>query len=444
LNQAGDYGLSLTLGGGEVSLLELTGAYSVFANEGRRVAPVAITRIVDHTGATLFQYTPPVGDQVIRAEHAYLITSILSDNEARAPMFGSDSVLALPFPVAAKTGTTNDFRDNWTVGYTPNLVVGVWVGNADYTPMQNTTGLTGAAPIWSQFIQAAEQSLGGGAPRAFSRPAGIVEKVICATSGTEPSEYCTQQRSEIFAADQLPLNRDQDLWQKVRIDTWSGLKVSPVCADFQDEKFAINTYGDKWAEKWIKDTEQGKSWAEELGFQSPVFVAPNRECQAEDPHPDLRFTNLSEGQTLTTNPVDIFAVVNGGSDHRQWRLEYGSGEDPSEWKTLVSTNSALYEQPQKIYTWDMKEIPAGVITLRLYLESTEDTYAERRIRLNAQIPTPTPTPTSTATVTPTVTPTPTATLTPTPTSTLPPTATPTNTLPAPTATSPPPEATATP
>ena len=111
-------------------------------------------------------------EQVIRAEHAFLISSILSDNEARSWMFGRNSLLNLPFQVAAKTGTTNDFRDNWTLGYTPDLVTGVWVGNADYTPMVNTTGLTGAAPIWSSFMQYAVPIVSNGAPTSFTIPPG--------------------------------------------------------------------------------------------------------------------------------------------------------------------------------------------------------------------------------------------------------------------------------
>jgi len=126
-----DYGLSLTLGGGEISLLEMTSAYAVFANEGRRIPAVGISKIVDRTGNIVYEYEPPVGDQVIRAEHAYLISSILSDKSARIPMFGTNPVINLDFTAAVKTGTTNDFRDNWTVGYTPDLVVGVWVGNTD-------------------------------------------------------------------------------------------------------------------------------------------------------------------------------------------------------------------------------------------------------------------------------------------------------------------------
>jgi membrane peptidoglycan carboxypeptidase len=158
----------LTLGGGEVSLLEFTGAYAVYANGGTRLPSYAISRILDYSGNIVYDYQPPAGDQVVRPEHAYLISSILADNEARTPMFGSNSVLALPFQVAAKTGTTNDFRDNWTLGYTPDLAVGVWVGNPDYTPMVNTTGLTGAAPIWAEFMQTAVQNITGGNPTPSS------------------------------------------------------------------------------------------------------------------------------------------------------------------------------------------------------------------------------------------------------------------------------------
>jgi membrane peptidoglycan carboxypeptidase len=166
-----DYGLALTLGGGEVSVLEMTGAFAVIANNGKRIPPVAILKITDFQGNVVYEYQPPAGQQAIRAEHAYLMASILSDNEARAPMFGRNSMLNLPFPAAAKTGTTNDFRDNWTMGFTPDLAVGVWVGNADYTPMQNTTGLSGAAPIWSQFMQAAIPQLTGGNPTPVHAPA---------------------------------------------------------------------------------------------------------------------------------------------------------------------------------------------------------------------------------------------------------------------------------
>lgn len=397
-----DYGLSLTLGGGDVSLLELTSAYGVFANDGKRIPPVAITKIVDHEGKEVFTYQAPEGEQVIRPEHAFLISSILSDSKAREPMFGANSVLNLSFQAAAKTGTTNDYRDNWTMGYTPDLVTGVWVGNADYTPMQNTTGVTGAAPIWAQFMEGAIQSLTGGNPRPFNRPAGITETVICSISGAEPSQWCPDQRREFFAADQPPLKESEDLWQKVTVDTWSGLRASSACQDFSKQEFALNAT-DESARKWIRETDDGRAWAKAMSFSDPIFFVPDRDCRSDDPRPDLRFTNLTDAQVIRTDSLDIMAVASATADFRNYRLEWGAGENPEEWKTLVDETGEEVKDPTKIYTWDLRDVKDPIITLRLYMKSTEDTYAERRIRLVLQVPTPTPTPTLTPTLTPTVT-----------------------------------------
>ncbi len=419
-----DYGLALTLGGGEVTLLEHTAAFAVLANGGRRVPPVAITRIEDHNGNVIYEYQPPAGDQVLRAEHVFLISDILSDNEARAMEFGRNSVLHLPFQAAAKTGTTNDFRDNWTMGYTPDIAVGVWVGNADYTPMQNTTGLTGAAPIWAQFMQTAVQQLTGGNPTAFVKPAGVVEETVCAISGTKPSKWCPEQRREYFAADQPPLSKEHDLWQKVLIDTWTGKLASPQCALFTDEKRALNVE-DPDARRWIKQTDEGRAWAEKMGFpRQKLFFVPQEQCTADDPRPKLAFAAPAEGAVIRENLLDIYAQVDATANFKEYRLEYGLGENPDKWE-LLDRSKASVPQPDKIYTWDLSELPPGPVTLRLYMESTEDTYAEVRLHLDLQVPTPTPTPTPTETPTPTPTPTWTPSPTPTP---APPTDTPTPTV----------------
>lgn len=422
-----DYGLSLTLGGGEVSLLEMTGAYAVIANGGNRVPQVAILKILDHTGNVVYDYQPPAGDQVIRPEHAFLITSILSDNEARTPMFGANSVLRLPFPAAAKTGTSNDYRDNWTLGYTPDLAVGVWVGNADYTPMKDVTGLTGAAPIWSQFMQAAVPQLTGGNPTPFTRPSGIVDRVICEISGTEPSQWCPDQRTEYFASDQLPLPSSQDLWSKVLFDTWTGLRASGECQDFTKEEFALNVT-DPWAVGWIQNNPEGKEWASSMGFSDPIRFAPPRECLSSDPHPIVEFSSLTEGQTISSSPLDITAKIDVATDFQDFTLEYGSGDNPVEWKRLAESNQPA-NQPSKIYTWDLKDVPMGLITLKLNMTSIRGGNAERKIHLNMNVPTETPTitPSMTPTSTPTstFTPPPTPTITPTPSETLAPTSTPT-------------------
>lgn len=412
-----DYGLSLTLGGGDVSLLELTGAYAAFANNGRRVPPVAITKITDYNGNTVYEYKQSQGEQVLRAEHAYLISSILSDDEARRRMFGRNSALELPFPAAAKTGTTNDYRDNWTLGYTPDLVTGVWVGNADYTPMINSTGLSGAAPIWSQFMRFAVPTIAGGNPTPFSRPGGIVNQLVCAISGTLPSKWCPEEQEEVFAADQPPLPSEEDLWQKPVIDTWTGLVASNDCQDFLDDPLVLNV-DDPAARRWIRRDAQGQAWAENMNFSDPVQFAPDRECRADDPRPKLVFVTPRDGDTITTSPLEIWVVADATDWFDVVRLEVGKGEDPAEWVVLEERDFPLVE-PEMVYRWNLTDVEAGVYTLRLYLESTEDTYAERKIRVNIQVPTPTPVPTDTPvpTATPTATPLPTLTPVPLPTET---------------------------
>jgi penicillin-binding protein 1C len=411
-----DYGLALTLGGGDVSLLELTSAYSNFANGGRRIPPVAITRILDFQGNEVYRYTAPAGEQVLRAEHAFLISSILSDNAARTPMFGQNSVLNLPFQVAVKTGTTNEFKDNWTVGYTPDLALGVWVGNADNTPMQNTTGLTGAAPIWAEFMQEAIQVVTGGNLTPFTRPAGVVDKVVCSVSGTEPSEWCPSQRGEIFAYDQLPLAKEQDLWQKVKVDTWTGFKASAFCSDFTDDKMAMNVQ-DKWAKQWLMDTQEGRDFAERLGFSQPIFFVPERECLTTDSRPVMVFSNFTDGQVINSVPLDIYIVAYVDQNFEKMYLDWGKGDQPTEWHRLIDNISDQYRQPERIFSWDMKKIPNGSITLRLVMNNTQGRYAERRIRLEVRMPTSTPTFTPSSTATFTLTPTPTQTNTPVPTNT---------------------------
>jgi membrane peptidoglycan carboxypeptidase len=420
-----DYGLALTLGGGDVSLLDMTSAFSVFANGGKKVPPVAILKIVDFEGNVIDEYQPPEGEQVIRPEHAFLISSILSDNDARSPMFGRNSVLNLPFQVAAKTGTTNDFRDNWTLGYTPDLVTGVWIGNADYTPMVNTTGLSGAAPIWSQFMQYAVPRVTSNNPTPFYIPQGIVETIICNMSGTEPSQWCRGgQRTEFFANNQAPLPRSQDLLRQSEIDTWTGLFASDACQDFTKEEMLMNVK-DEWARKWFK-TGDGHAWLEANDMPRNPSYTPDRECKADDPHPILEFTNLDDNETVSDSPLDIKAIINTtAGDFTNWRLEYGKGNDPSEWN-LLAEGTNKFEQPGIVHKWDLENLGEDRVTLRLLLRRGEDFFAERRIILIIDLPEPTPEPTLTPTVTP-----------------IPPTDMPTNTPPPPTDTLPPPTETPT-
>jgi len=146
------YGLTLVLGGGEVSLLDMTSAYSVFANEGVRNPPRAILRIEDRNGNVVKEY-PASPQQVLDQNVALMISDVLSDNSARAPEFGTDSALYFSGRhVAAKTGTTNDYRDAWILGYTPDIAVGAWAGNNDNTPMEKKIAGFIIAPLWREFF----------------------------------------------------------------------------------------------------------------------------------------------------------------------------------------------------------------------------------------------------------------------------------------------------
>ena len=397
-----DYGLALTLGGGETSLLEMSGGYAVIANGGKRIPPIAILKIADHTGKVVYEYQPPAGEQVIRAEHAYLMTSILSDTVARQPMFGTHPVINLPFPSAAKTGTTNDFRDNWTMGYTADLVVGVWVGNADYTPMQNTTGLTGAAPIWAAFMQEATQRLSGGNPSPFVRPPGIVDMVVCAVSGTLPSRWCPQQRNDIFASDQPPLPAKQDLWNEAALDTWTGLLASNDCKDFVDEERMMMTVTDRHARFWVRKDDAGRAWADSMGFEKPIFFTPDRECKADDSHATLSI-NIQDGQVLKEDVVEINIVATATSNFDRWHLDFAPNQNPKDgdWQTLMDSRDEV-RQPTDVYSWKISKEGNGKVSLRLRMENKEGGYAERvlHIKLDYDKPTSTPEPTQAPSATP--------------------------------------------
>jgi len=149
------FGLSLVLGGGEVKLLEISAAFSVFAAEGTKHPLTSILRIEDNNGETLEEYKYE-SRKILEPQITRLISDLLSDEATRAPMFGSKSKLYLgERPVAAKTGTTQEYRDGWTIGYTPSLVAGVWAGNNDNTSMREGAGIYVAAPIWNEFMKKA-------------------------------------------------------------------------------------------------------------------------------------------------------------------------------------------------------------------------------------------------------------------------------------------------
>ncbi|MBI4079279.1 MAG: PBP1A family penicillin-binding protein [Candidatus Levybacteria bacterium] len=236
------YGLSLTLGGGEVTMVDMAVAYGVFANQGYKIDLHPILKVVGRNGKLLEEYTPPkspiFGKKVIPPQVAFIISHILMDNGAREAAFGSNSQLKIGNqPVSVKTGTTNDFRDNWTIGYTPQYVVAAWVGNNDNKPMGNlTSGVTGAAPIWRNIIEHLIELKPASYPRI---PEDIVGKTICSTSGLLPPPDGTPDRCptrfEYFIKGTEPKQVDPGR-QKVFIDKTTNDLAKPGQTDNVEER----------------------------------------------------------------------------------------------------------------------------------------------------------------------------------------------------------------
>lgn len=243
-----DCGLSLVLGGCEITLLDHVSAYSVFANGGVKNPETAILKIQDSTGKILeqFQSNP---QQVLDPEANYELLSILTDNNARTYIFGANSPLTLPGrTVAAKTGTTQNWHDGWTIGFTPSLVAGVWAGNnpGPGTPgsdlKQNADGVVVAAPIWNAFMKAA---LATSTPEDFPVPPGIQNIVVDDASGKLPTNLSPSVHSDVFADYSAPTTYD-DMHVNLPIDSTTGLPATPltppgqitnrVCTNYHSEK----------------------------------------------------------------------------------------------------------------------------------------------------------------------------------------------------------------
>lgn len=401
-----DYGLSLTLGGGDVTLLEMTGAYAVFANGGKRVPPVAILRIHDAAGNLLEEYQPPAGEQVISPQHAYLITDILSDNAARAPIFGRDNALKLSRPAAAKTGTTDDYHDSWTVGYTPELVIGVWVGNADNTEMVGVTGSRGAAPIWHNVM---EKALADQPASQFARPEGIEEIVISADAGSLPSEVCPadRRRTEIFATGQGPLGPEFDFHQLVRIDRTTGARATEYCpADVIEERYF-----------YVLPGPEGQKWAQDRGIPQP----PSELCPVHTGPAQVALFQPLPGETVQEEVYVVGRANRPDFDH--YIVEYGEGQDPLGWGLVAGPVYAPVDGGL-LAVWDIRSLADRDYTLRVVVYDHLGNGIEARTWVWVQNPTPTWTPTPTLTPTPGATATLPPTLTPWPTETPRPTDTP--------------------
>lgn len=300
------FGLALTLGGGEVRLLELTAAYAAFANGGRRVEPYGVLEVRDASGALRYKARPSPGPQVVDPRVAYLIGDILSDNEARTPAFGPRSVLALSRPAAAKTGTSSDWRDNWTVGYVPQLVTGVWVGNADGRPMVYVSGVDGAGPIWHDFMEAA---LRGQPVLSFPEPPGLRRVRVCVPSGLLPTPDCPRTRMEVFIAGTEPTQYD-DWYRTVRIDSATGAPAGPLTPP---ERVVERVFIFPPAEIWAWARENGWPLGPVAADAQPVAAGGGLVVVSPDPGTVYRLSPAVPGAyqsiRIAARPTDGVSVA---------------------------------------------------------------------------------------------------------------------------------------
>lgn len=233
------YGLSLTLGGGEVTMTDMATAFGVFANRGYRIDLHPILEVTDKTGKVLEKYNVPdspiFGKKVLPPGVAFIISDILQDNGARTMAFGSNSLLRIPNQiVSVKTGTTNDYRDNWTIGYTPSILVATWVGNNDHSPMRGiVSGVTGAAPIWNKLMT---KFLEGKTPERITPSSDIVQRGVCNTSdGNPPPDGSCNGRREYFLKG-YPVKQPVTKREKVFIDKGTGDFAAPGQTENVEEK----------------------------------------------------------------------------------------------------------------------------------------------------------------------------------------------------------------
>ncbi len=246
--------LAISLGGGEVRLLDLTNTFASLGSGGKYKAVNPILEVRDYKGNVLEREINAGGSQVVDERNVWIISDILSDNAARTPAFGGNSQLNIRgHKVAVKTGTSNDLKDNWTVGYTRDITIGVWVGNNDGTQMNNrlASGLTGAAPIWNRAMM---HFLADNPHPEFPKPEGLVDAWVGTLSGMQPYEDKEDRRIEYFVKGTEPKTKS-DMFQRVKICRKGDVKDETYTV-YKAEKPEWQSYVESWVRGKYKDDEK--------------------------------------------------------------------------------------------------------------------------------------------------------------------------------------------
>jgi len=380
-------GLSVTLGGGEVSLLDMATAYSAFANTGLKVNPVSILKITDKDGNTLEEFRPIPGKRVLSEGEAFIISNILSDNEARKLTFGPSSLLNFSDrAVAVKTGTTNDKRDNWTIGWTPQVITGVWVGNNDNTPMKSVaSGVSGASPIWRKIMT---EYLKGRSVENFTTPAEIVTAEVDTVSGYR-SHDGFPQRTEYFIKGTEPTENDP-IHLNLKICKSQGKLATPVDiarGDFDSKEFFVFKENDPFAAK-----DEENRW--QTGIDAWVAREPDSRY-----HPPTDYCSTTD---------QVFVQFDRPGDQTQQGSKFSVKVNPISANDIVKVdlyiNGELKYSLSPPYEVDLT-LGDGKYTLKAEAQDSQGNSGNSEIKIGVNLPwnwnpSPTPTPTAIPTITP--------------------------------------------
>jgi membrane peptidoglycan carboxypeptidase len=357
------YGLSLTLGGGEVALLDHTYAFSVLANGGvmagqpvpadlqrpgyRKLEPVSVLKVEDKDGQVLEQFTSPAVERVVEPAPAYMIDNVLSDPAPRAAAFGSYAqYLTLPNrPVAAKTGTTNSWLDAWTMGFTPQLAVGVWTGNSDNKPMKLADGSITAAPIFNKVLAKGVEGLPA---QGWAVPPGITKARVCSPSGLLPTPDCPSTISDLFLTGHVPTQPD-NMWEAVEINAANGKRATACTPPDQIKRVVYQVFPANAAD-----------WVRQQGIAQPP-TEEDGPCGGGELAGDVVIGNPTIGARVK-GVVPITGNARAG-DFRAYKLEVAPAEDPNRWQPIGPEHGEQISNGT-LENWDTAGFD-GLYTLRL-------------------------------------------------------------------------------
>ena len=379
-------GLSMALGGAEVRLLDLAGAYSAFSNGGYKIDPTIILKIEDGNGNVIFENKPVKQERVLDEKVSFLINSVLSDNNARLLTFGPNSYLNLGAKaVAVKTGTTNDLRDNWTIGWTRDFVVGVWVGNNNNEKMKNVaSGVSGAAPIWRRETL---DMLAIKPDRSFDPPDGVSQIEVDKISGYPAhDEYGSYK--EWFIEGSVPTGPDP-IHTKVKLCKNDPSRLAdPVSisqGNYDEKEFVILKESDPLTDKflWQKAINE---WM--VKQNNPIYAVPSATCGASSSM-DIQITTPQNHSRVDGEEVIIrFSVV---------------ADRPIVEASIFLDGNLEFAITDGVYIKKLR-LSSGQHSLRIAAKNNEGKEESKTsdfaVNIDYLSPTPTPAPTPTVTATP--------------------------------------------